>query len=922
MTTPDPAALEAAIRANDGSKVRELLRDATEADRRSCAKALRGLLNGPGFPMQEPTVFGRLAEGMSIIFDKMAGVPEERTPAESVYDQWHQMSQSLAFVAAAVGLAGGVGVAARVLDEYYPGWDFPEDGHDLIAGILADRNPEWLADLTARRLAGRIWNGVPAWPLARRLVRLGVIEPPDIPEYTIRMLTTGITFHGQSLLDALRADPGLLDDEIWRLFTVPGASAVLKWDEEWANALTTLAERSLLDRDRLLDACLDAFVRDFPANHMGWYVKFHDRLAPTGDEIAERSAKYLTLLAATSKAGVTLAQRACAMLLDANRLDIPGFLTASAPALVFPQKSAATAQLKLIAKIATRDPANRDQALVAAAGAFAHVREDVQQAALKLLAKHGLPADTAARASIIARAASISPVLAPEAAALGLTLPASSDVTSLLVSPASPPAAPATPEQIPPVTDPAELVQLFARLIEDASDAIAVERAVAGAVRLASTPVAERSRIAAPLLKRAAEQSAEDWGGPFSGRVIRADIARLSQAWATGAMPPTQPRDDMWSGSEIEPEVTRKGTARTMAGILTARIRRACKVVTSGKPEMLLAEPEFADGTISHAALLDRLARSRGAAHSPHDLGVALLRLAPSADDGFWAEWARLDRKSAAAARTAYEEAAAQLDFDAEADGPDLPRVAARLAHPVQASDDPASHCWQLLTDLVNPLLAEHGRRGLANRRGYLVRWDEVVAAWPLLAPHHAELIAAHLLRPLSDGLEPGRSAATIAVDSLAPAGRPFGKIGHLALVTGLASAEPDTRITAATTWTRVAQDGRLTPALAADAITLGVKNYAFKLNRLAESLQQPALDPVAAATVAHTTLLATADLLPAKPAGLHLFLELATRAVATASTAQGALGALTIPSPVTALAASHARTKLAECARLLVQLT
>ena len=92
----------------------------------------------------------------------------------------------------------------------------------------------------------------------------------------------------------------------------------------------------------------------------------------------------------------------------------------------------------------------------------------------------------------------------------------------------------------------------------------------------------------------------------------------------------------------------------------------------------------------------------------------------------------------------------------------------------------------------------------------------------PLLAPHQPELIAAHLLRPLSDGLEPGRSAATVAVNCLAPARRPFGRVGHFALVTGLASAEPDTRVTAASAWTRVVQDGRLDPVLAADAITLG----------------------------------------------------------------------------------------------------
>ena len=47
-------------------------------------------------------------------------------------------------MAVAVGLAGGVGIAIKALDDYRNGWEFPEDGYDLIAGVLADRNPEWL----------------------------------------------------------------------------------------------------------------------------------------------------------------------------------------------------------------------------------------------------------------------------------------------------------------------------------------------------------------------------------------------------------------------------------------------------------------------------------------------------------------------------------------------------------------------------------------------------------------------------------------------------------------------------------------------------------------------------------------------------------------------------------------------------------
>jgi hypothetical protein len=67
--------------------------------------------------------------------------------------------------------------------------------------------------------------------------------------------------------------------------------------------------------------------------------------------------------------------------------------------------------------------------------------------------------------------------------------------------------------------------------------------------------------------------------------------------------------------------------------------------------------------------------------------------------------------------------------------------------------------------------------------------------------------------------------------------GHPLGPVGHLALVTGLASAEADTRVAAAQLWTEASADGRLNPELAADAIVAGVTGNALMLSRIAEAL-------------------------------------------------------------------------------------
>ena len=57
------------------------------------------------------------------------------------------------------------------------------------------------------------------------------------------------------------------------------------------------------------------------------------------------------------------------------------------------------------------------------------------------------------------------------------------------------------------------------------------------------------------------------------------------------------------------------------------------------------------------------------------------------------------------------------------------------------------------------------------------------------------------------------------------------------------------------------------------------VTGGALKLSRIADGLGHAAPDPVASAGVAQACLTATAALLSAKPAGLHLLLELAAQA-------------------------------------------
>lgn len=856
MSAPDAAAVEAAVRDKDAPRVRELFAAATEDERRALAKTLKPLIERPD-----------------------VDVPDDD------WIKWRGWSHNAAIAALGLAVAGGHRAAFAILRQPRQ-WHLTSEIYDIFAGVLADRNPAWLEELIDQMLARGTDATTPSWPLARHLVRVGAIARPERDEYTL-MMVRGLTMTcvpsrhghcgrnrspeeaaqefgngGQQLAEALLADPGLLEDEIWRLFAVPGVNGEMWWysfwfrlplGPQWAEGLARVAALGHIDRGRLIGACLDAFVRDFPPNQVGWYADVHDRLAPSAEEKAEHAGRYLAALAAPGKPGILVGQRACADLLKAGLLDVPAFLAASPVPLSHPQKSVANAQLKLIGTIAARYPDHRAAALATAAQAFGHPREDLQSAALRLVGKHGLPTDGEARTTITELASLLSPALRPEAEALGLV---ASPEPKAAPAPDPVPPAPST-RRVVPVADPAELVQLLARLLEDASDPLDVERALDGAVRLSALPLADRASAAEPLLKRAREHADVTlvYLGPFSGHAPRADLAALTMTWATGEMPVAT---TLAGHSRVGDHTRNSARPESLNGILSARVWEACGLISDAHGYPLLATPEFADGSVSYDTLLARLAQWPPGQRPPrNDAEVAMLRLAPGA------------------------EAIRPGDLLAE-----------------------ESHCRLLASQVTDNQF-----------------WSAAdAAALPLLIPHQPELVAAHLLSPVTSGLGPGQTVAAIAapaVSTLPGLGGIFGLAGHSVLVTGLAGANTTTRIAAADAWGDLARQGRLDPDLAAEAITGGVSRKVLKLTRVADGLRYAAQDPAVAGTVAAASVRAAGLLLakPNRPTSLHLLLEVAAQAGAVSTVPP-------LPDTITALASDRPRSKLDEAARRLVALS
>src|SRR5262245_33981705 len=128
----DPEQLEAAIRRDDAAGVRALLFDATEADRRECAMALRSLLDGPdlaelGAP---PVVLGltRIEDVPGMLTAVLRRVIGNRLGlgdpvANRVLAEWNKIRNSAAFLAAALGLARSIATAHIAADRCDAWWE-------------------------------------------------------------------------------------------------------------------------------------------------------------------------------------------------------------------------------------------------------------------------------------------------------------------------------------------------------------------------------------------------------------------------------------------------------------------------------------------------------------------------------------------------------------------------------------------------------------------------------------------------------------------------------------------------------------------------------------------------------------------------------------------------------------------------------
>ena len=699
----------------------------------------------------------------------------------------------------------------------------------LAVDVIAARGPAF-ASIVVRAIVDDALFG--NWPLVRRLVVSGVVERPEGDAYT-RSMVVGIGGPSgyqrlESVYEGLRADPELLDEEVWRIFEAEVGAELANaqvWSykvvndptkgyeqhgNRWTHALVQVAAADQRHRARLLDASLDALARDFRPSTLGWYANVHEALEPTREERELRLERYLALLSvpapAAMKAGLAgLRGAGDAVPAEGLALVAPGALTQK-------QKNIAVETLALLAEAAVREPHARPVVLDAVAQALGHERADVQERALALLETE--PA-AAPRATVLGLADAVSPTLRDRVAALvGVQTtsfveePAAS-VDELLgrleriperwrgdaqaavaavtegrwPNPVQPRAAWSDRTRLVPVESLAELIELSASLLEGQGTGDDAERFLDGVSRLSDQRPAGFERQTAGLLRQA--EAPQDWAFGGTGRGV---VSHVVQAWI----------DRRRGLGEPSPA--------TLVGFLSERgvevARRAARSIT--KP--LLALPTHAGGWIDPEVLEARERKTGRLLNRPEPFDRDQARLRAVRAE------APLRYVPRVFERTSYGNTIRALVLEPDRVTDDLGPVARMVTMP---DTDRAPTWWDV--------------------RSIWGSWDLLGARWSLtVAPARPEVAFAGAAIAAADSLDSSpqlrpEAALAFALDPNVPLGP------EAWLLVGLALVAKSTDLQRAATDVLVAtvSDGRFDPAEAGAALAWLANNGFMKATRL-----------------------------------------------------------------------------------------
>lgn len=491
---------------------------------------------------------------------------------------------------------------------------FPELRKIELVTVIRKLDPDWTQDVVDHFVEDRIlYVGMfqPLW-------EAGLCKRPDSDAIILNYYSHWGRRFGRV------NDETMLAGDVWRFFEVEGGGEdslanhdkfIKRGQESWADRLKGYAHQGKLDRQRLLDASLDALQRDFAQYRAGWYSRFHVLIAPDAEEIAARSDRYLRLLASSIPPTVSFAMKYVQTLDKAGVIAPDKMIAALEPALQARAKGTVTSALKLLLSAAKRKPELRAEA--AAKAVLALISEDagVQGKILDTIETLGVDPVTAELADFVDL---VAPSVRPRIAALaGVSVKHEPMV-------APPDAGPTPAQPVMPAASADAALALFLQVLEDPRDPFAVERAIDGIARFGVALQAD-SKALSPLRKRAKQVC----NSPGDSE-LRYVMALTGRAFAERVRLAVILNEESGGQSPFA-FVSRL----SLQEFHLARNREILKRIMAGTSLPLLSLPSETSGLVNVGDLLARLALYRDASvdPEPHDLALALMRLSPEGRD-------------------------------------------------------------------------------------------------------------------------------------------------------------------------------------------------------------------------------------------------------------------------------------------------
>lgn len=724
----------------------------------------------------------------------------------------------------------------------------------LVLEMLEDRDPAWLGEVT-RRLADRPSVVLDEYPLIAELVRRSGCPVPTTDGFVLGWVTDrdpavyatrsdpgrGARSRGRRgpLVDRLRDDP-FLPVLVPRLFEAPGTGSVIDWSsgddprnpDGWTGALTRLAEEKVISREALLDGCVSRLLRGDRLPDVRGFLKLLDALEPTEDEHAARAVTWVRMLPDAHSTVAGRAQQVLGALDAAGRLGTGHLVEASRAVLFRPEKGLVRAQLILLDKAVRRDRSRAGELLLAAADAFGHEDNGLQERALALVARHLRHAGGTVAGELAASAGLLGPGLRARAAEIFGTAAVPDDAFSEEPGAETLPPVPEPVRLDPEVPSLAEVVEEVGALLGRAGTVGEFERAFNGLVVHAHRDRTALAEALEPVSRRFAWLDA-----PAHGRLQVHGLAVVVRAVRGTA----RHRLLRLTHASIAKNSARTRVFRSVVD--TRLVEAALRLLTDPLP-FLLALPTRSDGVIDPAVLVERVRAYEEAGVQPGqaDFDQALLRVGGGAGPGVLGAADRLTsppgRRLAAwlargglpAVVSSYETSPPAPESRNRWSGRNAGRrICIRTGTLPGVHDFPRP--FRLLFDLGDPFAEDAS-----------AWWQEAAGSHAVaVMPHSRETVAAFSLPRIAATADEDERADGTVLPALAEAGGEAGPAVHLALAYGLGARFAEDRLSAVDALLVMAARGCLDTARlgrdSADLVSLG----ALKPQRLASSLQEAA---------------------------------------------------------------------------------